>query len=187
MQYEDVAQIGFVAVRPQLHLRLRIDQLRRDPHAIALTKNGTADQRVGVQLTRDFSQRLLRPLVLHHRAARDDPIDAEASQVGDEGVGHPVGEVFLRRIARKILQRQNSDGMNSRRRRPEPRQRRRHSNHDRCCRHPTPGNEATAAQILRQIRRGLISILRFLLQALEDDSLQRSRHLAIERWSVIEN
>ena len=57
--------------------------------------------------SRAISGRDLRLLEPHRRGQRDDPQRSDAGQVGDQRLGHAVGEELLLGIARGILQRQH--------------------------------------------------------------------------------
>ncbi len=67
LQGEDVAQVALVAVGPQVPVRGRMDQLRRDPHPLPGAQNRPLHHRIYVQLARDLRHLRPRVLVLHRR------------------------------------------------------------------------------------------------------------------------
>ena len=60
----------------------------------------------------DLGNRTVHALVPHGRGARDDSQGCVLGEHGDDFIGHAVGEIILRGVARKIRQRKNCDGMN---------------------------------------------------------------------------
>ena len=73
LKIEDLADVAFVGVSPQVHVGRHLDQLRGHSHAAAGAGDGTLNDRVDVQLASDLLDRLPGPTVLHHRRARGDP------------------------------------------------------------------------------------------------------------------
>ena len=59
--------------------------------------------RIDMELSGDLGQRLVGALVAHRRPARDDAKRPQPREVRDQCVGHPVGEVFLRGVARQVV------------------------------------------------------------------------------------
>src|SRR5437879_12247665 len=45
----------------------------------------------------------MRSFVLHHRGA-DDPQAPDLAQLGDERLGHAVGDIFLRRVMGEVFE-----------------------------------------------------------------------------------
>ena len=75
--------------------------------------HGAFEHRVHVQSARDLRHRLAGSLELHRGRARDDVDPAALAERADQLVGDPIGEVFLRRIAGEVRERQHgnrSDG-----------------------------------------------------------------------------
>jgi len=105
---EDVAQLPVVAFRPHLAFR-RIDQPGVDADVVARPEHRPLDDRVHVEVPRDLRKRLLRSLVAHGRGPRDHAERRDLGKARDELVRHPVGEVFLRRILRQVLERQDRE------------------------------------------------------------------------------
>ena len=54
LEIENLADVAFVRLCPQVHVRGNLDQLRRDPHAASGVGHGTFHDRVDVQLPADF-------------------------------------------------------------------------------------------------------------------------------------
>src|SRR5436309_1114231 len=71
----------------------------RPARTFADEKRRPLEDGVHVQFASDLRESPLDPLVLHGRRARDHPQRLHASELGDERLGHTVGEVFLCRIA----------------------------------------------------------------------------------------
>ena len=103
-------------MRPEVVVSSGIDQLGGDAHPAARAENGALHDGVGAQLPADLRQRLGRSLVLHDGGARDHPQGAHLPKVGDQFIGHPVSEVLLVIIAGKILERQDCQRADRRRR-----------------------------------------------------------------------
>ncbi len=106
LQRQYVTQVSLVAVNPEVRVRRRMDQLRCDPHLLGDTHHRTFHHRIHIQLSRNLRQRPLDILVLHDRCPRPDLQRPDLGQVGDQRLGHPVGEVLLLRVAGEVLQRQ---------------------------------------------------------------------------------
>ena len=70
--------------------------------------------RVDAQLPGDLGKGLTRPLVVHRGGARDHAQASNLSQIRDQRFGHAIGEIFLRRLAGEIPQREHRNGVNSR-------------------------------------------------------------------------
>ena len=66
------------------------------------------DDAVDGELARDLRHER-SALVAHHRRARDDLQRADRRQARDQLLGHAVGEVLLRRIARQVLEREHRE------------------------------------------------------------------------------
>ena len=63
---------------------------------------------IHAQCLSNFRNRCFRPLVRHHRSARDDPQGANLGQLRGKGVRHPIHEILLLRIT-YVLERQDSE------------------------------------------------------------------------------
>ena len=69
---QDVAQVAFVAFRPQMLIALRVYQLCRDADTLARAQHRAFEHRVDVQLARDAGQGFSCGPVWHDRRTRDD-------------------------------------------------------------------------------------------------------------------
>ena len=112
LQCQDVPNITFVGLPPELFLGRRPNKLGSDPHSIANAYHRPFDDRVDVQLPPDRRQWLPGLLVGHHRGAGDDSQRRDLGDVRNQLVRHPVGKVVLRRVTREVLQRQHRDRAN---------------------------------------------------------------------------
>ncbi len=103
---EDVSggQLAIVAFRPEVLVRLRVDQLRRDPDLTARPLHASFQNRGDAQLLRDLPDVLGRVPVLHHRRSGGDLEIDELGQVLDDGVVHAVGEVTVIRLGAHVGQ-----------------------------------------------------------------------------------
>ena len=113
LQRQHIARAALEALGPEMLVRPRVDQLRRDPHLVAGSRHRSFHDRVDVELPRDVRRR--RPILafeLHHRAARDDAKLADGCEVGGQFVGHPFGEVVLAGIARVVVERKHGNRSN---------------------------------------------------------------------------
>ena len=69
LQVQHVAQVALVGVCPQVPVRGRMDELRRNAHPLACSHHRALDDTVHAQLARDLRHRLRRALVVHGRRA----------------------------------------------------------------------------------------------------------------------
>ena len=111
LQHQDIAQIAVVGLGPEVLVGGRPNELGGNAHSRTRTDDRPFNDCVHVQFARNCRQGLLCPLVLHDRSTRDDAQRADFSEVGNQLVGHAVGEEFLRRVAGQIVQRQDSNGL----------------------------------------------------------------------------
>src|SRR5260370_23059899 len=100
-------QILFIASSPQMPLGGDLDQLRGDANFVARSENRTFDNGFHVEVSSNLPQGFVCVLVLHSRSPRNNTEGTNLRQVGDELVGHAVGEIFLVWIAGEIHQRQD--------------------------------------------------------------------------------
>jgi hypothetical protein len=84
-----------------------INEPHVDANPLAQLQDGALHHPCGLQLARDLRHRLDRALVLHHGRAGDDAQTPGAAELGDDGVGHGIGEGFLAPIGREVLERQD--------------------------------------------------------------------------------
>src|SRR3954452_85819 len=87
----------------------RVDQLRRDPHAIGHATDAALQDTTNAQLASDRSDVNVLSLVSESRIARDDEKTAELRQISEYIVGDTIREIILLRVARHIGKRQHRD------------------------------------------------------------------------------
>ena len=69
LQREDVAEIAFVLIGPQVAIVRGVDEMRGDPHLLARAHDGALNDGVHAQFPRNGWQGLIRPLVVHRGGA----------------------------------------------------------------------------------------------------------------------
>ena len=111
LERERVAEISFVTFCPDLFVNGDPDQLGRDPYAITRMQHASFNHGIDIQLTGNLGQRLASALIGHRGRARDHTYRADLPEVGDQFVGHSIGEIILGRIVGKVFQRQHCQGM----------------------------------------------------------------------------
>src|SRR5262249_37505174 len=94
---EDVARVAVVALRPQVIARLRVHQLRGDPHAAARSLHAAFEHVPNTEVMADVTHVDRFALVGEHRVPGDDEQAGDLRQPGDDGFGHAVAEILLRR------------------------------------------------------------------------------------------
>ena len=102
LEAEDVLELPVIPVGPERLVRARRDELHAHAHTIADQVCRAFEHGIHVQLARDLGHGELRALVAHHRRSRDHAQRLDTRQVGDDRLGHAVGEVFLEGIARHV-------------------------------------------------------------------------------------
>ena len=105
LQRQHVGEIALEAVRPNVLIGTRPDELRRDPHALAFPNHRAFHHQIDVQLAPDLRDRLLTSAVSEGRGPRRDAKVRTPREVRDHEVGHGVGEIRLRRILGKAGER----------------------------------------------------------------------------------
>jgi hypothetical protein len=110
LQGQHVAQLAFIAPRPQVTVGGGVDQLRRDAHAAARAQDRTLHHGIHAELSGDLGHRFRGARVLHHRRPRDHAQGSDLRQVGDHGIGHAVHEIVLLGLSGEILERKHGYG-----------------------------------------------------------------------------
>ncbi len=105
-EYEfGVGSIKGVAEKLRVHRRMVRQAISSaDPHY------RTLHQRINVERLGDLGRR--RPmlaLLRHHRTSRDHSQRADSRKIAGKLIGHSVAEIFLVRIAREVIERQDRD------------------------------------------------------------------------------
>jgi hypothetical protein len=106
---EDVVQLAVEAFRPQLETTLRVDELRRDSHLLAVFADAAFDHVRDSQPLRDRAH--VRRVVLERkcRAARHDLQAGCAREAVDEFLSEPVTEILVGGIAADVGEGQDGD------------------------------------------------------------------------------
>jgi len=97
-----------------------VDELCRHPHALTYSQDGALDDGADLQFPRNIPERLPDSLVLHDRCAGNHGERPDFGQVRDQRIRHSVREIFLRRIAREVLERKHRNKLKRTRFAPEP-------------------------------------------------------------------
>jgi hypothetical protein len=83
--------------------------LRGDAQAVAGLAHAAFQDRADLKLAADLGDALAGRLVLHDRGARDHGQIMKPRQLGDQLLGHAVGEVFILGIGADVGERQHRD------------------------------------------------------------------------------
>ena len=87
----------------------RVDELSSDAHSVAAAAHAAFDHVIDAKVHGDLGNSYVLALVLRRRLAGHDEQIAEAGELGDDLLGHAVGEIFLFRIATEVGERQHRD------------------------------------------------------------------------------
>ena len=79
-----------------------IDQLDGGVYTVAGAGDGAFEDAVDAEFSGDVANRTIDAFVLHRRGVGDNSQRRVLGQSRDEFVGHAVGEILLRGIAREI-------------------------------------------------------------------------------------
>ena len=110
LQFEDVVERAFEALRPEMRAGRGVDQLPGDAHPVAGLAHAAFQHVAHAKLAADLLHVHGPALVGEARIARDDEQPADARQRGDDVLDHAVGEIFLLGVAAQVLERQDGDG-----------------------------------------------------------------------------
>jgi hypothetical protein len=95
LQLQDIAAIAIVGLGPNVLVGGRPKQLGGHAYSLAGANHRSLNDGVDIQFAGDCRQALPGPLVLHDGCPRDNAQRADLSQVGNQLVGHAVGEIVL--------------------------------------------------------------------------------------------
>ena len=109
LKSEDVAQVALEALSPQMLSLIGVNQLRGDPYPLPRPEYRAFNDRIRAELARNFRNRLPGAFIARGRVARDHPHLGNPAQIGDQFICHSIGEVFLRRVAREIVEGQDCE------------------------------------------------------------------------------
>ena len=110
MDGEDIGQIAIVALRPQMRVVARVEQLRSYPHFVGRTLHAAFHDTRDAELLTDLTQ-IARGagLVLHDAGAADHFEIRDLREVGQNLVLHPIGEEGVLFVLAQIFKRQHGD------------------------------------------------------------------------------
>ena len=98
-----MTQMTFIALRPQVLVSCRVNQLGGNSHASAVAHDRPFYNRVHVQIGRDFPQRFASSFVQHGGGAGGYAKVTDLSQCSNKRLGQAVREILLLRIVREIF------------------------------------------------------------------------------------
>ncbi len=81
-----------------------IDELRRHTYIIARLQDRPLNDGIDTEFLGDFRYHLICIFVLHGRSSGDDSEGLDFTEFSAQGIGHAIDEVFLLRVAGKILE-----------------------------------------------------------------------------------
>ena len=174
---EHVLELAVVALGPRRVAGAGLDELRRDPEAVAGAADAPLEHVRRVELLADLGCRDRLVAEADHLRAREDPELRDLRELGDDVFGHPVAEVLVVLHAAQVLEVEDGHRFLRRRRR-----RRRGRARPRLRRRRVAAGVAIALEPLQvglQLRGALVAQLRVLLERLGDHPLELRRHLAV--------
>ena len=96
LERENILHLPIVMLRPDLRVRLRIDELRVDPHAIARDLHAAFEHIRDAEFASDLLHVARLAAVSRHAAAADHFQISHPSQIRQDVVLHAVGEIRRR-------------------------------------------------------------------------------------------
>ena len=93
-----------------MRARLRVDQLRVDPHPVLVALHGAFEDVTHAKFLADLLGVDRLALEGKGRVARDDETVADAREIGRQVLGYAVGEIVLGRVAGEIGEGQHDEG-----------------------------------------------------------------------------
>src|SRR5262249_18034806 len=109
LELEDVLERAVETVGPQMRAACRIDELRRDAHAVGRLARAAFEHVANAELATDLPYIYGMTLVGEARVAGDHEQVAKARQRRGDILDDPVGEIVLLGVAAQILERQDRD------------------------------------------------------------------------------
>ncbi len=111
VQGEHPAHVAFVYMPPEGPIGVRPNQFHRDPDGVAgPLQRALHDAFDIVQLGSNLRQGLGGLFVLPRRRSRDHVDAVDLGEMRGDCIGHAVGEVVLRMVPRKVLEREHDEG-----------------------------------------------------------------------------
>ena len=112
LQHQDISERSRVVLGPQMGIGPSIDELRRYTYVIARLQDRPFNHGIDTEFLHDIRYQLVCVFVMHGRSAGDDPEGFDFAEFGAQRVRHAVHEVFLLRVAGKILEWQHHNRRN---------------------------------------------------------------------------
>ncbi len=109
LDLEDVGQLAVVALGPDVAAGRPVDQLGRDPDAVAGLAHAAFERMPHAELAAHLPQIGGAALVGEGGVARDHQQTGDLGEVGDDVLGDPVGEILLLGVGAHVLERQHDD------------------------------------------------------------------------------
>jgi hypothetical protein len=109
LKREDVGQVAVVTFRPKMRPVRGVDELRRDSDPIASATDRAFQHRPHAEFASNRADIGIFALVSETRAARYYQQSGDFGKIGDDVFAYAVGEIFLFRISRHIVERQHRD------------------------------------------------------------------------------
>ena len=106
---EDIVELPVVALCPAMGSSHSVDELGIDAHTVTTPANAAFQHIAHAQFAPDLPHVDRLALVLEARVSGDDEQLREPRQLGDDVIGHAVGEIFLLGVAAHVGEGQNSD------------------------------------------------------------------------------
>ena len=104
LEREDIGGGAFKGLGPEVAVGASVDELGGDADAVAGADDGAFDDGVDVELAGDVGKWAAGALVGHDGGAGDDAKVGDTGELGDELVGHAVGEVLLGGVAGEVVE-----------------------------------------------------------------------------------
>ncbi|MEO6263421.1 MAG: hypothetical protein ABIO58_00335 [Luteimonas sp.] len=107
---ENTSFISVVGFRPQVRIRISVDQLRGDAHALAGAAHAAFQHGADAKLAGDIRNADFLALEIERRRARGHLQLRQLAQQVEDFLGDAVTEVFVLRVAAHVDERQHGDG-----------------------------------------------------------------------------
>ena len=109
LQREDVPNRPIVALCPEVLTSERVDELRVDANGVALAPDTSLQHVAHAKVLGDLLHLHGFALVGPTGVARNDQDPGELGKIGDDVVGHAIGEVTVLRTAAEAIERQDRE------------------------------------------------------------------------------
>ncbi len=112
LEVDGIIQGALVAVGPEVLVGGAVNQLNRDPHPVAIPKNGSLHDPLYAQLFCQDWHGLAGPIVLDHGGAGKDSRRPDLAQLGDQLLMEAGREVLPSLVFAEVFQGKNGKGPN---------------------------------------------------------------------------